>query len=242
MQNQNPTARPGNPQNPERSLLSRQNRNDHTIPPEFDATPILQMDARKLAGILKDPASTEFQKAKACERLAIIGTGEAASAISPLLADEHLSTYARAALEVLPGPEAGDALRGALGKVKGNLLVGIIISLGVRRDAGAVDPLARLLSGGDIEAVRAAAAALGRIGSPQAANALQEGLARARGPARDAIAAGGLTCAGSLLTQGERKQALALLDLLSRADIPKPVRLGAMQGVITAETSTSRPR
>ena len=46
---------------------------------------------------------------------------------------------ARYALETIPDPSVDDALRDALGKLKGRPLLGVIGSLGVRRDAKAVD-------------------------------------------------------------------------------------------------------
>lgn len=44
-----------------------------------------------------------------------------------------------------------EALRDALGKLKGRLLVGVIASIGVRRDAKAVEPLAKMLGSPDVE-------------------------------------------------------------------------------------------
>ena len=50
------------------------------VPPEFDALPIWTMDAPKLVAMLKDPDSTEFQKAIACKKLSIVGGKEAVAA------------------------------------------------------------------------------------------------------------------------------------------------------------------
>jgi len=57
-----------------------------------------------------------------------------------------------------------------------------------------------------------------------------------------AQAGAGLVCAEGLLAQGERDQALALYNTLIRTDMPKPVRLAAMHGIIAAEVSLNRPR
>ncbi len=212
------------------------------VPPEFQAEKIMRQPPEELVRILQDPAATVFQKAKACQRLAVVGSKEAVPALAALLDNQQLSHYARFGLAPIPDPSVDEALRDALKRVKGRLLVGIINTLGQRRDAQAVAPLARLIHDPDLEVARAAAAAVGHIGGAQGAKALQEALARTKGAVHAAVAGGGLLCAESLLAQGDRKQAFALYDLLSRADIPKPVRLAAMHGTISAETSLTRPR
>ncbi len=54
----------------------------------------------------------------------------------PLLADKELTSWARIALEAIPGPAADEALREAMGDVEGRTLIGVINSIGVRGDAG----------------------------------------------------------------------------------------------------------
>ena len=96
----------------------------------------------KLIKLLKSHAAPA-EKALACKQLAICGNQDAVPALAALLADAQLSSWARIALEAIPGPAADDALREALGKVHGGLLLGVINSLGVRRDVKAVGQLAR---------------------------------------------------------------------------------------------------
>lgn len=211
-------------------------------PPEFQSEKILAMNEAGLIQLLKDANATTFQKAKACQRLASMGTKEAVPALAALLTDPQLGHYARYGLEPLPDASADDALRGALPKVKGKLLVGTINSVGKRRDTKAVGTLARLLNNADVEVAQAAAAALGSISGLEAAKALQNGLGRTKGALRTSVAGAGLVCAEGLLAQGQRSQALDLYSLLARPDVPKPVRLAAMHGIIAAETSLSRPR
>jgi len=175
-------------------------------------------------------------------RLASVGTKEAVPALAALLSDPLLAHYGRYGLETNLDSSADDALREALPKVKGKLQVGVINSIGHRKDAKAVEALARLLRDTDAEAAEAAAAALGRIGGAQAAKALEEALGKTKGAVRTAVAGAGLVCAEGLLAQGERDQALALYNTLIRTDMPKPVRLAAMHGIIAAEVSLNRPR
>jgi hypothetical protein len=57
-----------------------------------------------------------------------------------------------------------------------------------------------------------------------------------------AVADATLVGAERLLESGARDQALAVYASLTKAEVPKPVRLAAMHGIIREETSTGRPR
>ena len=81
----------------------------------------------------------------ACRTLTVIGTAASVPALAALLADAELSHMARYALERIPAPEAAAALRDALPKLSGKLKIGVIGSLGVRRDEASVPALAALL-------------------------------------------------------------------------------------------------
>src|SRR5688572_11498225 len=81
------------------------------------------------------------EKALACKQLAIHGTDKAVPELARLLTDEKLASWARIALEAIPGPAADEALRQALDSLEGRLLIGAINSIGVRRDAKAVEVL-----------------------------------------------------------------------------------------------------
>jgi len=211
-------------------------------PPELQAERIMALPEAGLIKILQDSGSSEFEKAKACQRLAVIGTAAAVPALASLLGDEHLAAYGRFGLEPNPAPAADAALRQAMGKLNGMLLVGVINSIGHRRDSGSVDVLTKVLYGSDVEAAKAAAGALGRIGGAQSANVLQDALGKTNGDVRLAVAESGLVAADDMIAQGQRDQGLALLDVLSRPEIPKEPRMAAMHLIISAENTLSRPR
>ena len=213
------------------------------VPPaEFRETDIATMSAPALLAIVKDAAAPEFKKAKACVRLGELGAKEAIPVLATLLANDHLNVYARSGLEPMAGPEADDALRAAMPKLKGNPLIGVINSLGKRRDPKAIPALAKLLSGLDQETARAAAAALGSIGGPQAQKDLQSALPKTSGLVKLAVADAILICAERYLADGKRAEALALFASMSAPEIPKPMRLAAMNAIIREETSPTRPR
>ena len=120
---------------------------------------------------------------------------------------------ARYALERIPASEAGQALRDALPKVSGAVLVGVIGSLGVRRDAASVPALAALLNNADASVARAAAIALGDIGTAEAAKALADGKPTTP-EATQAATDASLACAEELLAGGKKVEALAVYKSL----------------------------
>ena len=101
-----------------------------------------------LLAVLRSQATLE-EKSAACRQLTRIGTKEAVPTLAALLGDEKLSHMARYALEAIPDPSVDDALREALDKVQGRQRLGVIGSLGARRDSKAVGPLASLLGNAD---------------------------------------------------------------------------------------------
>ena len=211
-------------------------------PPEFQERDIATMDANALIRILTDGSSPEFQKAKACQRIGELGPREAVPALSALLSNGHLNTYARYGLEPIADPSVDDALRAGLSKLKGNLVIGVINSIGKRRDQKAAPALARMIYNTDGDVARAAAGALGKIGDASAMHELQTAIVKTKGMTRMAVADASLVCAERLLAEGQRAQALGLYASLSAPGMPKSARLAAMQGIIREETSTSRPR
>ncbi len=93
--------------------------------------------------------------------------------------------------------------------------------------------------GPDPDLARAAAAALGNI---SAAKELRAALATTKGATRVAVADASLICAERLLAGGKRAEAMALYASLSATDIPPPLRLAAMNGIIREEPAIGRPK
>ncbi len=187
-------------------------------------------DEAALLSVLQSAAPI-YDKAKACQQLAVIGTKDAVPVLARLLADEQLSHYARFALEPLPDPSVDEALRASLTQLQGGLLVGVINSIGMRRDAQAVDALKTLLAGADPEVAAAAACALGRIASPPAIELLQASLSAAE-PLRWAVADGCLTAADTLEKEQQAQSATAVYDAMRAAQLPKYLELAALAGAI----------
>ncbi len=145
-------------------LLRRWNEQIRSTP--FQSSEIMTADTPALVGILDSPDASEFARAKACQRLAVVGDDSAVPALSRLLVDPKLSHYARTALEPMVGAAAGQALREGLRSLSGVLLVGVIHSIGVRRDPAALPALAELRHGPDPDVAAAATWAISRIRRP----------------------------------------------------------------------------
>lgn len=130
------------------------------------AAEIMELSPTKLAEVLGNPNSTDFEKAKACQRLAVIGGRKSVPALAVLLANETLSHYARTALETINDPAADVALLESLESLEGDLLIGVINSIGRRAYPGSLEALSQLRRNDDQRVSDAASAALGRLRSP----------------------------------------------------------------------------
>jgi HEAT repeat protein len=141
---------------------------------------------------------------------------------------------ARYALERIPAAEAAQALRDAAPNLSGRLKIGVIGSLGVRRDEASVTALATSLGDADAAVACAAACALGDIGAPEAANALRDSSQAVAPSVKQAVADARLACAERLLGEGKRAEAMDVYKSLSGADQSKQVRLAATRGLLLA--------
>jgi len=191
----------------------------------------------KLIAVLKAADASREAKATACRRLAVIGTETAVPVLAGLLGDAALSHMARYALEPMAYASAGAAFRDALGKVKGKPLVGVIGSLGVRRDTRAVPAIAAMLDSADSDIAQAAPRALGTIGTVEAAAALKGALKP--GASRQVAVArfeGLLRCAERLADDGKAADAVGVYDMLRGLNktAPHQVRTAATRGAILA--------
>ena len=212
----------------------------HVLAPIDDAVVAAHGDAPaekalevRLAAVLKTDAP-RAAKDFVCRKLRMIGTAESVPALAALLPDKDLSHMARYALELNSAPEAAAAMREALPKAQGTLKVGMIGSLGKRRDAASAAALAPLLADADNAVAAAAAAALGAIGTPKAATALSDCLKKAPEGVKAAVADACLICAERLLEDGMKAEAVAVYKLLSGEDQPKHVRVAATRGMLNA--------
>jgi HEAT repeat protein len=195
---------------------------------------------RELIAVLRSNAA-DNDKAMTCKKLAVDGSGEAVQELASLLKDEKLASWARIALESIPGKAADEALVKASYSLQGKLLIGVINSIGVRRDAAAVDSLKIRLLDKDSDVASAAAVALGRIGNSNSALFLTELLGTAPAKVRSAVAEGLVVCAARFHSEGKNSDAIKIYDNVRTADVPKQRVLEATRGAILARNLDGIP-
>jgi HEAT repeat protein len=196
---------------------------------------------RRLIRLLHSEASTAA-KDFTCRALKLVGSAESVSALAELLSNPELAGLARYALESMPEPAVDRALRDALPKFQGRLKIGVISSLGARRDGEAVRPLAGLLKDPDAAVAEAAAFALGKIGGGGATRALSEARGQAGEPLRTALTCAYLDCGYSLLEQGQQDAAARVFDAVFEEYSSGHFRLASFQGLVVARPAQAQDR
>ena len=204
------------------------------------ATPIHAQDL----SVLQDPAASHFAKTLACKQAAQTGSVECVPALAAVLLDEELSHPARIALLQIPGPEATRALCEALPKAEGDILIGILSTIGDRGDAVFYIPpfhptdnlsptavhvavhIAPFLSAKDPKTVQAAATALGKIGSTPAQAALLRQSIGANFSSRIPLLIDGI------LAIAEQQGDIGIYCIQEWPDLPIAARTGAIRGLL----------
>ena len=197
-----------------------------------------QVETRLLKA-LKSSKTTFAGKQFICRMLRRVGSAQSVPALSALLADKDLSHMARFALQFMPAPEAGAALREAVAKLDGDLKIGVVGSLGQRGDREAVPVLAQLVGDRNQTLARAAIGALGRIGGAQAAEVLAGAkvFSALQADRDDAY----LMCADSMLTEGQTADAVAIYRQMIAPSNSTWIRIAAYKGLIKAEQEKAVP-
>lgn len=196
--------------------------------------------ANRIAAILGSEATFDA-KLFACRQLYVIGTEEQLPALAPLLLDEKLSDVARYALENMPGDAVDKAFLDALGKTSGKTKIGIINSLRMRHCEAAVQPLAACLRETDLEVAKAAALALGAIGTRDAAHELMLVMIEVVEGLHKTVVDAYLAVAWAELERGEIDSAREMFRAVHHAPELKAQLMAAMEGWMAADPeSTSR--
>lgn len=190
---------------------------------EPSGSPALRDLEQRLAALIAGQATNEG-KTEACKILCVIGGDASLAPLAKLLEDEALAEIACLALSHYPA-SADNVLREALPRAKGRGAIAIANLLGERRVSGAVSALSTFAKETGPAAADAAALALGKIGTPEAAAALAE--MRAVQQPRLCVLMGSLRCAQRLVITGKSGDADALCEQLLKPDYPLHVRRGA---------------
>jgi HEAT repeat protein len=180
------------------------------------------------------PASARVWLLKQLER---IGGEECVDALGTALDDEapQVVEAARRALANNPSARAGDKLRRKLqATTDASLKVGVIHALNFRAEPESLTALADALSDRNSEVRAAAADALGRLGTAEAAKALTAVHSSASGDVRFHVGEALLLCADKLLNEDNPDLAASIYKKLSSEQDPLGVRQAALYGQLRA--------
>ena len=192
--------------------------------------------AARLARVLTSDQTTLAARHYICLKLREIGTRNEVPVLAKMLAEPDTSEMARQALQVIPAPEAGKALRESLATLEGELLVGAINSVAARKDVDAVSELKRLSASEDQHVAEAALWALGNIPDQDAASFLLACFSSASLPTPRKLAVPLLRSAAYLKDTGNIASAKSIYTQLSREAQCTGVRRAALEGLLQLES------
>ena len=199
----------------------------------------------QLLGLL-DGESTDDCRRFVLKTLWIVAGEKSVPALAKRLEQPDWSHLARYNLERMQAvPAAAAALRDALGRLEGELRLGVIGSLGRAADPGAVEALSHIADGSDAgsDAAQTAAAinALGRIASAEAVSQLLT-LAGGEDETRRRLAAdAALLAAEQLTARGKKADAAAVYGRLS-GHPDAAVALAATRGMVQTDIAAGLKR
>jgi len=193
----------------------------------------------RLIEILDNPASTYEAKQFVCRMLRRIGPERTLPHLARMLLDPELTDDARFAMQGHRSPEIDRVLRESLSQLEGQSLIGVIGTIGQRRDRAAVAHLVNFVNQPDIRLTRACVTSLGRIGGPEAQEALFSlDLPPELEPLRqDAL----LRCADNLVSEGAHSEAREMYRQMTTDAFPVPVRIAAWRGLARSQGADAAP-
>jgi HEAT repeat protein len=197
-----------------------------------------QILEKTMLGLLNSGA-TFAGKQFICKELSIIGTEKAVPTLEPMLTNKNTSDIARYALERIPGKKVDDVLRISLNKTKGTVRIGIINTIGERRDNKAVEVLGKFMFKSDNTTAIAAAAALGKIADDASIEILTKAKEKTKGAVKATVLDSYLKCADKLAMNGETERASTIYKELFDQNYELPIRSAALRGLINTNSTKS---
>ncbi len=177
-------------------------------------------------------------KGLACRRLAVVGNHKSIPILAGLLADEKLAHFARTGLEAIVDPAVDTAFRSALGELKEAQFIGVVNSIGNRRDTNAVEPLIANLEAASENGKAAIMSALGRIASPEAAAHLHKLLDNTRNAPPVYLCDACLQCADAMMKENRSQEAIVFYDAVRISSTSPIIRSAATLSAMQARGAT----
>jgi len=168
--------------------------------------------------------------------LADIGSETSVSTLATMLYDSSTTEMARFALEKIPHKSADEALRTALVKADSKVKIGIINSLGKRRDEESVSQIKKMVLSSDEQIASAAIVALGKIASEEAITTLEEAKDKVTPEIHNVLVFALLDCADALHLQNKNDRAYKIYEELFASSDKYPVRFAALRGMVLSSS------
>ena len=172
----------------------------------------------------------------ACRQLALTATEEHIPTLARHLGDERMTHMALYVLTHIDSPEVDKLLISTLMRTTGTAKLGVINTLGNRRNDYAVSILDLQLDSQEEQTSIAAIRALGHIGTVSARISLflyEKWSSNERSYGKTiAVAQAYLDIADSLLADGDRKQAASIYQSVYDKDYPAHIRAAALKGLV----------
>ena len=211
----------------------------HVARASADAAQRASLAARFTALLTAESTPPETRTFLAQQLRLVAGDAEVPQ-LARMLGDTSGTDLACLVLRAIPSEAASKALLAALPRLEGRSLLAVINLLGERQDALAVESLARqLLTHHDPAVVEAAAAALGKIGTPAAARALVS--AQVATALLPALQHAQLTAAQRLTASGHGAEAATVCYQLATVGQPPALRVAAITGLANAAGDKAIP-
>jgi HEAT repeat protein len=189
------------------------------------ASPTQRRDIeQKFIAFLKSDA-TPGGKDFVCKQLSSMGSEASVPALVAMLGDPKTADVGRYALERIPGAAVDRALRETLPKSSGRVRIGIVNTIGVRRDPGAVSALRSIALGAQADEASAALDALAHIADSAAASAIGEVYAKNPRAAAETY----LQAANRMAERGNASAAALIYQKLYASAEPPAVKAAALR-------------
>ncbi len=179
---------------------------------------VMTSDKRSLTNVEKEMIkfllsdATPDAKRYVCSKLGEIGSQASVPTLTDLLQVPELSDSARFALERIPGEMSASSLRNALQTTSGKNRIGIITSLGLRKDVKSIPAIAIFLKNDDPDTVISAGSALSLMENESALSALWTARSQATDPVRLKLTEHALACADKILAKRKSPDALSVIQ------------------------------
>jgi len=214
---------------------------DELVEQSMASTEFRKVIETRLLQFLQSKA-TAAAKEVAYRGLSLVGTSASVPVLAPLLTRVETAEMARYALAAIPGPEADQALRTSLAQAPNQQIrIGIIGSLGHRKDTRSVPALVGLVSLSNAELTGAVLAALANIADQPSLDALAAVRTKASGQVRDLAAEAYVACADQFQVRGDKATAVSVYRQMIGPGEPPMTRIRALASLTAAEGKGAVP-